>query len=61
MGSCNDPICHCDKHQRDSISPDEKHRNNNESVMFVSLFVNNDTNMIDYDEVLYECVMNGPI
>ena len=30
---------------------DEKHRDNNESVMFVSLFVNNDTNMIDYDEV----------
>ena len=41
----------CDKYQRDSISPDEKHQDNNESVMFVSLLVNNDTNMIDYGKL----------
>ena len=48
MGSYNDPVCQFDKYKRDSMSPEEKHRDSNESVMFVSLFVNNDTNMIDY-------------
>ena len=47
MGSYNDPVCQFDKYNRDSRSLVGKYHDSHESVMFVSLFGNNDTNMID--------------
>ena len=46
MGSYNDLVCQFDKYFL--LSPEEKYRDSIESVMFVSLFVDNDTNIIDY-------------